>query len=65
MVEAIGFNATAINQQACFDNIELLMWYYYYSYTGYLETDKPWNASVSAARGVATISPVLRGCYGF
>ena len=63
LFDNIGVNAT--DTQACFDNIELVMWYYYYAYDGFVLTDHPWNASVSSARLIGTLSPVLRNCYSF
>lgn len=60
-----GFNKFLTNEASCFDNVELLLWYSYYAYVGYVETDRPWNATVSVARAIATMSPMLRGCYVF
>ena len=54
-------------EEACFDNIEKLLWYGYYSYEG-LALSPPtelYNATLSFTKMMGSISPVCRTCYGF
>lgn len=42
-----------------------MLWYYYYSYEGIIESDQLYNGSLSFTKGLGALSPVLRKCYNF
>lgn len=65
----LGFYEFWGNEEYCFDNIEIMLWYYFYSTeivsSGEFEADKIYNSTYSLTRGIYYISPVLRQCYKF
>ena len=65
LFEGLGLKTLLGNEEVCFDTVESFLWHSYYSYTGYFETNQPWNASISFTFLLAEVSPLMRNCYSF
>ena len=69
MVNAIfsglGLDNFLGGEEQCFDDLELMLWYYYYSYNGIIESDQLYNGTLSFTKALGTFSPVMRKCYNF
>ena len=65
LFSGLGLNNVLNGQDVCFENIEIMYWYYFYSYYDLIEAAELYTSTTSFLKGVATISPVLRKCYNF
>ena len=66
-LQGAGFYAFLNNETACFDNVELSIWYSYYLYINIFEPDTRdiFNSSVNYFKLWHKLSPIARGCYVF
>jgi hypothetical protein len=63
--EGLGLNDFLGGEEACFDDLEVMLWYYYYSYEGIFESSQVYNGTLSLTKALGQASPVLRKCYTF
>jgi CRISPR/Cas system endoribonuclease Cas6 (RAMP superfamily) len=61
----LGLDDFLGGEEKCVDDLELMIWYYYYSYEGYVMSDEIYNGTLSFTKGMGTVSPVMRKCYNF
>ena len=61
----LGLDDFLGGEDQCLDDLEVLMWYYYYTYEGLLLSDEIYNGTLSFSKAMGTISPVMRKCYNF
>jgi len=61
----LGLDSFLNSEEACFDDLELMLWYYYYTYDGIIVADELYNGTLSLTKAIGTTSPVLRKCYNF
>ena len=69
ILEGLGLDDFLSKEEFCIDQVELIIWYSYYSLEPFTHAEVDltylYNATYSFTRAVGTISPVLRKCYVF
>ena len=65
--EGLGMDDFLLGEDACFDTVEQMLWYYYNSYYNLVEDDhwEIYNSTLNFLRGIGYTSPALRKCYKF
>lgn len=65
LFDGLGLDDFLGGEEACIDDIEVMLWYYYYTYEGIFMSEELYNGTLSLTKGLGRISPVVRKCYNF
>ena len=65
LFSGLGLDDFLGGEEKCIDDLEVMLWYYYYTYEGLIMSDELYNGTLSLTKGIGKISPVVRKCYNF